>query len=80
MTKNPLKYKKTEDSNIAVNVALIQSAHLDEKKKSNPTYMISIKRNKTQESFWNFNGIYVRKFYNRLKNTFVKRSLPSLHK
>ncbi len=76
MFKSKIKIKKIEDSNIKKDKILEKLTSIE--KKLNPTYLFSIKRNKTQENIWNFNGIYSRKLYTRLKNTFVKRALPQI--
>lgn len=76
MFRSKIKIKKIEESNIKKDKILTKLPFVE--KKSNPTYMFSIRRNKTQENIWNFNGVYDRKLYTRLKNTFVKRALPKI--
>ncbi|MEM5878050.1 MAG: hypothetical protein QXF12_04180 [Candidatus Aenigmatarchaeota archaeon] len=79
MLKNRSKIKKIENISEIINTkTLYPSENLFYGEKHNPTYMISIKKNKKQENFWLFNGIYERKLYTRLKNTYIKRALPKI--
>lgn len=79
MFKSRSKIKKIENISEIINTkTLYPSVNLFHIEKNNPTYMISIKKNKKQENFWLFNGIYERKLYTRLKNTYIKGSLPKI--
>lgn len=79
MLKNRSRIKRITNISDIVNTKTLYSFTTNDSfDRKNPTYMISVKKNKKQENFWLFNGIYERKLYTRLKETYIKRALPKV--